>query len=115
MKNTYSNMQKKYMKLLNSYRKKKEKLTVFDINFLLKDLIDRDQITFCGNNGKLEKNKYDIEVINLTNPKTSEQTLDVNNDFNLRVIFRLKNDSDYYHGDEILKRIEGNLININKN
>ena len=45
MKNTYNDLRKKYMKLLNSYRKKKDKLTVFDINFLLQDLIDKNQIT----------------------------------------------------------------------
>ena len=105
---------KETQKIVKSFIKKRNKFTVYDVNFLLDTLIQEDKITFCGNNGKLEKTKYDIEVINLTNPATSNQTLDQNNDFNVRIAFRLKNDSDYYHGDEILKRIEGRSININK-
>lgn len=112
MKNTYTDVRKKYMKMLNSYRKKKDKLTVFDLNFLLQDLIDKDQITFCGNNGKLEKNKYDITVINLTDPKKSEQYLKVNEDFNLRIAFRLNDKKDYYSGEEIINRFKSNIKNL---
>jgi hypothetical protein len=106
MENTYNNMQKKYMKLLNSYRKKKEKLTVFDINFLLQDLIDKDQITFCGNNGKLEKKKYNINLINLTDPKKYEQSIKDNKNFNFRIAFRLNDEKDFYNGDEVINRLK---------
>ena len=109
MKDNNNDVRKKYMKLLNSYRKKKDKLTVFDINFLLQDLIDKNQITFCGNNGKLEKNKYDISVINLTDPKKSEQYLKANEDFNLRIAFRLNDEKDFYSGNEIINRLKSNI------
>lgn len=112
MKNTITDVRKKYMKILNSYRKKKDKLTVFDINFLLQDLIDKDQITFCGNNGKLEKNKYDITVINLTDPKKSEQYLKVVEDFNFTIAFRLNDKKDYYNGEEIINRLKSNIKNL---
>ena len=112
MVNTKSKLQKKYMRMLNSYKRKIDKLNIFDINFLLQDLIDKDQITFCGNNGKLEKNKYDITVINLTDPKKSEQYLKVNEDFNFRIAFRLNDKKDYYSGEEIINRLKSNIKNL---
>jgi len=109
MVNTKSKLQKKYMRMLNSYKRKIDKLNIFDINFLLQDLIDKDQISFCGNNGKLKKDKYDISLINLTDPKKYDEILKDNKDFHFRIAFRLKNERDVYNGDEIINRLKKHI------
>ena len=109
MENTKSKLQKKYMRMLDSYYGKIDKLNIFDINFLLQDLIDKDQISFCGNNGKLEKDKYNISLINLTDPKKYYEILKDNKDFHFRVAFRLKNSKDVYNGNEIINRLKKHI------
>ena len=106
MESTKSELQKKYIRMLNSYNRKIKKLNVFDINFLLQDLIDKDQVSFCGNNGKLKKDKYDISLINLTDPKKYNEILKDNKDFHFRISFRLKNDRDVYTGDQVINRLK---------
>jgi hypothetical protein len=106
MESTKSELQKKYIRMLNSYNRKIKKLNVFDINFLLQDLIDKDQVSFCGNNGKLKKDKYDISLINLTDPKKYNDILKDNKDFHFRISFRLKNDRDVYTGDQVINRLK---------
>lgn len=109
MKNTFSNLQKKYMRILNSYKRKINKFNLYDLNLLLQDLIDKDQISFCGNNGELKKDKYEINLINLTDPKKYEEYLKDNNDFHFRISFRLKNKKDVYTGDEIINRLKKHI------
>lgn len=106
MESTKSELQEKYIRMLNSYNRKIKKLNVFDINFLLQDLIDKDQVSFCGNNGKLKKDKYDISLINLTDPKKYNEILKDNKDFHFRISFRLKNDRDVYTGDQVINRLK---------
>ncbi len=98
-------VKKEFEKTYKSFNEKRKNLTNDDVYFLLNHLIDEDIISFSGNNGNLNKSKYDINVINLSRIK---------NKMHYRISFNLNNQKDYYDGDEILKRVKNRLININK-
>lgn len=95
-----------FYKNYESYKRKRKTLTAFDVEFLLQELIDEDKITFRGNNGKLEKNKYDIHIYSYGDFDSKQKLLHNNDIYNFQIRFNLKNEKDIYNGDEVINRLK---------